>query len=95
MAEVPCSDRVMARAFAEEFHAKFLKRAIERKRSLTPWTDFESIELFERLQEETSELYEAIFEVGDMGAVMDECKDIANFAWFIYEQAKLELEQGL
>jgi NTP pyrophosphatase (non-canonical NTP hydrolase) len=84
----------MARAFAEEFHRKFIRRAAERKRSLTPWSDFEFIELFERLQEETSELYEAIFEEKDMEAVMDECKDVANFAWFMYEQAKLKLEQG-
>ena len=91
---VPFSAGVRARAFAGEFHGKFMRRAAERNRSLTPWVDFEFIELFERLQEETSELYEAAMEKKDMEAVMDECKDVANFAWFIYEQARFKLEQA-
>lgn len=82
----------MARAFAEKFHGKYLKRAIERKRSRTPWSDFEFDELFERLQDETSELYEAATELKDLKAVMDECLDVANFAWFIYEQAKAKIK---
>lgn len=91
---VPFSAGVRARAFAGEFHGKFMARTVERNRSLTPWRDLEFIELFERLQEETSELYEAATEKKDMKAVMDECKDVANFAWFMYEQARLKLEQG-
>lgn len=70
----------MARAFAEKFHEKYLRRAAERKRSLAPWSDFEFDELFERLQDETSELYEAATELKDLKAVMDECLDVANFA---------------
>lgn len=82
----------MVHFFADEFHAKYLARAIERKRSLTPWSDVAFINLFERLEEEISELYDAAMIEDDMEMVMDECKDIANFAWFIYEQAKLELK---
>jgi hypothetical protein len=35
--------------------------------------------------------FDALFD-GDHEAIMDECLDVANFAWFIYEQAKLAAE---
>ena len=87
---------VMAHAFAGEFHAKYRLRAIEKGRSLTPWDSLTYVELFERMGEEKNELLLETRPVTPDGLrrMMDECKDVANFAWFMYEKAKAELKEG-
>jgi hypothetical protein len=84
---------IMARCFADEFHAKFLSRAEEKGRSLTPWSDFVFEELYERLIEEVEELFQADLNDVTPEDIMDECKDVASFAWFIYEQAKAKRDK--
>lgn len=43
--------------------------------------------LVTRLRQEEQELFFATV-YGDMQAIMDECLDVANFAWFIHEKAR-------
>lgn len=87
----------MAQEFAENFYRKFIDKVDSDGRSLTPWRDFDFIELFGRLEEEVAELNESIMELRSLDRskrIMDECKDVANFAWFIYEIAKDQLEDS-
>jgi NTP pyrophosphatase (non-canonical NTP hydrolase) len=79
---------IMGDDFLKERLKKFKLRAIERKRSLYPWKDFSTAHLLERLFEEFQELVEAA-DNENVDEIMDECLDVANYAWFIYEQAKM------
>ena len=83
---------VMARAFIEECIEKFERRAKENNRTTEPWEIYTDHFLRKRLGEEFKEL----FDEADSGpkAIMSECLDIANFAWFIYEKEKARLETG-
>jgi len=89
----PVECGVMAHAFMEECLEKFKRRAKGEGRTLTPWKDFSTAHLFERLLEEFQELIDAGDEK-DTLSIMDEAMDVANFAWFIYEQAKAAHEAG-
>lgn len=84
---------VMARAFREACQEKFERKAKENNRTLEPWKDEPINYLRDRLEEEKDELFDAMFD-GDPEAIMDECLDVANFAWFIYENAKARLKTG-
>jgi NTP pyrophosphatase (non-canonical NTP hydrolase) len=87
----PVERGVMAHAFIEKCKEKFERKAKENNRSVEPWKDKPTAFLCERLMEEFKELIDAA-DGGDPKAIMDECKDVANFAWFIYEQARMVAE---
>ena len=89
----PVEHRVMSLAFMAACTKKFERKAEENNRTLKPWEDESTAYLFERLMDEFKELIDAGDE-GDPKAIMDECLDVANFAWFIYEQAKAASETG-
>lgn len=79
--------------FYEQCQEKFHRRAVEHKRSLEPWKDYSLGYLQERLYDEHVELNDEIIKrtmsnAENIDAIMDECTDVANFAWFIYEWAK-------
>jgi hypothetical protein len=86
----PLQSGVMAHAFIGKCYEKFKRKAKENNRTLTPWTDEPDHYLRDRLEEEKEELFDAMFN-GDLECLMDECLDVANFAWFIYEQARAKL----
>ena len=92
-AEVALDCGVMAQGFMAECSFKFIRKAEENNRTLEPWKDEPTAYLCERLMEEFKELIDAA-DGGDPEAIMDECKDVANFVWFIYEQAKIKLATG-
>ena len=81
----------MAQAFMERCVEKFERRAKENNRTLQPWEYEPKNYMRDRLEEEKEELFDAMFD-GDHEAIMDECLDVANFAWFIYEQARRKAE---
>ncbi len=84
---------VMARTFMEACRKKFERKAKENNRTLQPWKDEHEDYLLYRLEEEKQELFDAMID-GEHEAIMDECMDVANFAWFIYEQAKIQTKTG-
>ena len=89
----PVEHRVMSLAFMAECVKKFERRAEEKNRTLKPWEDNSTEYLCKRQLDEVNELFDAVVE-SDPEAIMDECLDVANFAWFIYEQAKAASETG-
>jgi NTP pyrophosphatase (non-canonical NTP hydrolase) len=89
----PVEHRVMSLAFMAECVKKFERRAEGKNRTLKPWEDNSTEFLCKRQVEEVRELIDAA-DGGDPKAIMDECLDVANFAWFIYEQAKVASEVG-
>lgn len=93
LAASPVEHRFMSLAFMAACTKKFERKAEENNRTLKPWEDHSTSFLFKWLFDEFKELVDAGNE-GDPKAIMDECLDIANFAWFIYEQAKASSETG-
>ncbi len=88
-------DRVESTAkalcFINESHSKYLRRAVEKKKPLEPWLDHDYRYLLNRLLEEVEELRESLEDNAfNPIEIADECKDVANIAWFIYERAKGE-----
>lgn len=90
---VPFNEVLCATSFMEECYKKFIRKAKENNRTLQPWKDEPRNFLRDRLEEEKEELFDAMFD-GDHEAIMDECLDVANFAWFIYQQTKAGSETG-
>jgi NTP pyrophosphatase (non-canonical NTP hydrolase) len=85
--------RVMGRTFIDECIKKFGEKAEANRRSLKPEEEYATAWLLERLSGEVEELVAAADE-GDPEAIMGECLDVANFAHFIYEQAKAAIKTG-
>ena len=77
----------MIHSFSDKVLEKFMRVAKEKGRSTTPWKDYCDRQLMMRLLEEVSELQEALLK-GAPVELMDECIDVAAFAWFIYEQER-------
>ena len=80
---------IKARMFIEECLNKFKVTAIQKNRSFEPWEKYSKAHLLRRLVDETTELLDA----RTKEEVMGECLDVANFAWFIYEKMRLEIEE--
>lgn len=91
--KTPDQRRIMAGWFIAYCTDKFERRAREKNKTVEPWKDSTINHLTERLLEEVNELFDAIMG-GNPEHVMDECKDVANFAWIIYEKARLEEDHG-
>lgn len=85
--------RVMGRAFMDECIKKFGEKAEANRRSLKPEEIYSTAWLLERLFGEVKELIDAADE-GNPKAIMGECLDVANFAHFVYEQAKANIKTG-
>lgn len=66
---------------------KFSKSAKEKDKTLSPWDDHDFEFLRERLRQEVQELDMALFHKNREG-IMEECLDVANFAWIIWEKAR-------
>jgi|TARA_Y100000310_G_C20663127_1_gene805909 hypothetical protein len=89
--------KTLINKFSKDCYMKFIISSLEKDKSSQPWTDFDFGYLFEKLEKEGNELQweldtqnGPIVFIGDnaLDRIMDECKDISNFAWFIYEKAK-------
>ena len=92
VATSPLQRLVMAQTFIDKCMEKFERRAKENSRTVEPWKIYTDHFLRKRLGEEFKEL----FDEADNGpeAIMSECLDIANFAWFIYEKEKARIKAG-
>jgi len=72
---------------AEKSHEKYLEKIKNEGRTPYPWVKHPPNWLIARLKDEVKEL-EVEFNTGKYpSSIMSECKDIINFAWFIYEWA--------
>ena len=71
--------------FMQKCMRKFEKRVRE-GRSRMPWKTFSLKHLSKRLRGEQLELWFSILDK-DTQNLLEECVDVANFAWFIYENA--------
>lgn len=69
-------------SFTKDAFTKFQKVCEEKNRGDEPWNEFDEKFLLNRLKEEILELEVAI-QNGNRKEILDECYDVANFAWFI------------